>query len=86
MIDKGTATSQIEAFIRNKFLRAARGRALSGNDSFMEKGIIDSAGVLELVAFIEETFPVHFNDEDLTPENLDSLNSIVAFIEKKTSA
>ena len=55
-----------------------------GDDvSFLEEGIIDSTGVLELVAFLENTFSVVINDQELIPDNLDSLVSIVNFIKKK---
>jgi len=55
----------------------------SNADSFMERGIIDSTGVLELVNFIQQTFKITVNDEDLTPENLDSVNNLVSYIKRK---
>ena len=55
----------------------------SNTDSFMERGIIDSTGVLELVNFIQQTFKITVNDEDLTPENLDSVNNLVSYIKRK---
>ena len=54
------------------------------NDSFLEQGIIDSTGVLELVSFIEETFCLRVLDEELIPDNLDSLNKLVVYIKTKT--
>jgi len=54
------------------------------DDSFLEKGIIDSTGVLELVGFIEETFNIKIEDEELIPENLDSLDKLNLYIKKKT--
>jgi len=56
---------------------------LSNEDSLLEKGIIDSTGVLELVAFIEETYSFKINDEELVPENLDSVKNILQFIQNK---
>jgi acyl carrier protein len=57
---------------------------LGDTDSLLDKGIIDSTGVLELVGFIEENFKVQVNDEELVPENLDSVNNLVSYIERKT--
>jgi acyl carrier protein len=45
---------------------------------------MDSTGVLDLVMFIEETFGIAVKDEELIPENLDSVNKLVAFVERKT--
>jgi len=52
---------------------------------FFEKGIIDSTGVIELVSFLEETFEISVDDEELIPENLSSLKNIDAFLKKKLS-
>ncbi len=51
--------------------------------SFLESGIIDSTGVLELVAFVEDEFAIDIADDDLRPDNLDSIDRLVAFIERK---
>ncbi len=74
---------QIREFITNNFLLATRASSLNNDDSFFEKGIIDSTGVLELVSFIEETFDIKVANEELIPDNLDSLNKIVPFIKRK---
>ena len=52
-------------------------------DSLLEKGIIDSTGVLELVAFIEEKYHMTVEDEELIPENLDSIRNITEFLHRK---
>jgi acyl carrier protein len=57
---------------------------LEDSTSFLEDGIIDSTGVLELVSFIEEIFDITIEDEELIPENLDSINNVAAFLQKKT--
>jgi acyl carrier protein len=54
-----------------------------GTSSFLEAGIIDSTGVLELVQFLEETWSFSVKDEEMVPENLDSLARLVAFVNKK---
>jgi acyl carrier protein len=76
--------AQVRAFIFDNFLFDAKEEDLGNDDSFLEQGIIDSTGVLELVEWIEETFDVSVEDEELIPENLDSVNRLAAFIEKKT--
>ena len=57
---------------------------LSGDDSLIGKGLIDSSGVLELIAFLEEKFAITVEDSELVPENLDSINALTRFIETKT--
>lgn len=73
----------ITEFVKSNFLMSSNMVKFSNDDSFMEKGIIDSTGVLEMVAFIQQTFGININDDDLIPENLDSVNNITAFIRKK---
>jgi acyl carrier protein len=51
--------------------------------SFLETGIIDSTGVLELVGFIESTFAIAVDDQDLVPANLDSVRSVAQFVKRK---
>ena len=54
--------------------------------SFLEHGVIDSMGVLELVAHLESTYGVKVKDEELLPENLDSINSVAAYLTRKLAA
>ena len=56
---------------------------LKPETSFLEEGIIDSTGVLELVTFLEETFSIHIEDDELIPENLDSIQNVAAYIARK---
>ncbi len=58
---------------------------MSDDDSLLEKGIIDSTGVLELVGFIEENFHVAVKDDELLPENLDSVERLIAFVTRKAA-
>ncbi len=74
---------QVRDFIIENFLFGEGGEDLKDDDSFLEKGIIDSTGVLELVEWLEETFGFKVEDEELVPENLDSVNNLEAFISKK---
>ena len=78
-------TTQIRSFIFENFLFDADESSLGNDDSFLEQGIIDATGVLELVEWLEETFSLKVQDEELVPENLDSVNKLSAFIAQKTS-
>lgn len=74
---------QLRQFVISNFLFGQGGDQLSNHDSFLDKGIVDSTGVLELVAFLEELFQIKIEDEELIPANLDSIDNLVRFIEKK---
>jgi acyl carrier protein len=73
----------ITTFVAEKFMKGKKSLALTDDSSFIESGIIDSLGVLELTAFIEETFSFRVEDDELVPDNLDSINRIVDFITLK---
>lgn len=73
----------LRKFITESFLPSAGVDSFDDKDSFMEKGIIDSTGVLELLEFIEERFEIKVEDEEVVPENLDSLIKLASFIDRK---
>jgi acyl carrier protein len=73
---------QVRQFITENFLFSEE-KKITEADSFLENGIIDSTGVLELVSFVEEKFNVKVKDEEMIPENLDSISNLVSFIKKK---
>jgi acyl carrier protein len=75
--------TELRKYILDKLLFGRTEAELSGDASFLESGIIDSTGVLELVSFLEEQFHVKVEDEDLVPANLDSINAITRFVESK---
>jgi len=77
--------NKIRAFIFENFLFDEKDDALQNDTSFLEQGIIDSTGVLELVEWLEEEFNMTVDDEELIPENLDSVNLLSAYISGKTS-
>jgi acyl carrier protein len=82
--EKTNIEDKIKKFISQTFLRGGQANpGLKNDTSFLEKGIIDSTGVLELVEFLEESFKVKVEDEDLIPENLDSVNNLVRFVSGK---
>ncbi len=73
----------IREFIRQSFIKENRKNNFHDDVSFIDNGIIDSVGVLELVAFIEETFGFRMEDEELIPENLDSVDKLVIYVNSK---
>lgn len=77
---------KLRKIVSETFLVEGESQELLGDDSFIEKGIIDSTGILQLVEFVEQEFELKVEDEDLIPENLDSINRLVAFIDKKMQA
>jgi len=74
---------QIRRFILTSFLFTDDESQLKDDDSLLDRGIMDSTGVLELVAFLEEAFGVKVGDDELVPENLDSVTQIAGFVERK---
>ena len=65
-------------------IAAEQGRkSLDPDEDLLERGIIDSLGIMKLITFIEETFGIKVNDEEIVPENFQNLNSMVRFIEQK---
>jgi acyl carrier protein len=76
---------EIRNFIVENFMMGMNPDELSDSDSLLDKGIIDSTGVLELVGFLEENYRIQVEDEELVPENLDSVNNLAGFIQKKQS-
>ena len=75
--------NDVREFVTDNFLFGRNSVSLGGDDSLLEEGLIDSTGVLELVMFIEEKFDVAVEDEELVPDNLDSINGLISFIEGK---
>ena len=76
---------KVREYILDNFLFTDDQSALSSEDSFMEKGIIDSSGILEVIFFLKEEFNVQVEDDEMIPENLDSVNNLLAFMEKKAA-
>jgi acyl carrier protein len=77
---------QVRAYIVGSFLMRKKAEALRDDTSFLAQGILDSTGVVELVAFLEETFGIKVADEEIVPENLDSLVAIDAFVARKRAS
>jgi acyl carrier protein len=75
---------EIRQFIVDKFLFGEFGE-LDGQASLLETGIMDSTGILELIVHLEKQFNVKVNDDDLVPENFDTIDAICAFLNRKNS-
>jgi acyl carrier protein len=74
---------ELRQFVVDNFLFGQGDVQLENDDSFMERGIVDSTGVLELVAFLEKKYQIKVEGKDLTPDNLDSINNLRRFLEIK---
>ncbi len=74
----------ITNFIIDNFL-FGDDEGLKDDVSFLEEGIIDSTGILELITFLEEEFSIEIEDEEMIPENLDSINNLLTFLDTKQS-
>lgn len=81
----GAHKAKIKAFIVENFLFGAD-NGLRDQTSFLDEGIIDSTGILELVDFLEQEFDITIEDEELMPENLDSIINVDNFITRKLAA
>ncbi len=75
----------VRNFVVEHFL-FGEGDTLKGDTSFLEEGIIDSTGILELVMFLEETYNLKVEDSELVPENFDTLDNITCYLDKKLCA
>jgi acyl carrier protein len=77
---------ELRKFIIDSFLFGREDDTFSDGDSFFEKGLIDSTGVLELVGFLEEKYGCKIEYDELVPENLDSIDNLVRFLDRKLLA
>ena len=75
--------SQVRRHILDDFLFSDDESQLQDTDSFLEEGIVDSTGVLELVMFVEEEFGIQVQDEEIVPENFDSVERLEKYVRQK---
>lgn len=78
--------SKVCQFIKDNFMYRDDRIELGDTESLLEAGLIDSTGILELVAFIETEFSIRMADTDIVPDNLDSIETIVRYVESKREA
>lgn len=76
----------VRRYIEDNFIMGAGGVALADADSFLEHHVLDSTGFLELIGHLEETYGIKVLDDEMVPENLDSLDSVAAFVTRKRGA
>ncbi len=77
---------QVKQYILDNFLMGGEPEKITDSVSFIEKGIIDSTGVLELVSFIQETYKFRVEDAEMVPDNLDSLEKIEKYVRGKLAS
>jgi acyl carrier protein len=77
-----TVSTHIKDFIWEHF-PLARKRKIIDTDPLLENGILDSLGILEVVAFLEHEFRITLNDDDLMPDNFRSIECIAAFVQRR---
>ncbi len=78
--------SDVRRFITENFPLGSGGTELSGSDSLLEVGVIDSVGVLELIEHLEATYDFQIPDADVLPENLDSIDAITRYVSMRVSS
>ena len=80
------AEEMIRTYIAENMLFSDNGYPYSDDASFLEEGIVDSMGIMELVMFVEENFHITVEDEELVPDNFDSVGKLAAYIRGKSPA
>ncbi len=73
---------RVKAFVDDTFGKSA-GKVVGESESLLDSGLIDSTGIYELVSFVESEFDVRVNDEEIVPENFESIESIARFVDAK---
>jgi acyl carrier protein len=79
-------TERIRKFLLNNYLFGYDEDELMNDSSFLEFGVLDSTGIIELVTFVEEEFNIQVMDYEILPENLDSVNCVSQYIFSKLNA
>lgn len=75
--------AELRRFLEENFFLGGRGQSLDDSASFLEHHVLDSTGFLELIAHLEETYGIKVGDDEMLPENLDSLDALDAFLARK---
>jgi acyl carrier protein len=78
-----SVSTDIEQFILDELTQGRGITEIAPDENLLSKGIVDSHGVMELVGFLEQRYGIAVGDEDLTPENFESVQRIEAFVERK---
>jgi acyl carrier protein len=80
-----SVAEQVREYVAMNFLFSDNGYPFPDDASFLKEGIVDSTGVLELVMFVEESFGVAVEDQEIIPENFDSVSQLAAYIRGKVT-
>jgi acyl carrier protein len=78
-----SVSADIEQFILSELTQGRGITKIDPQENLLSKGIVDSHGVMELVGFLEERYGITVGDEDLSPENFESVASIEAYVQRK---
>lgn len=78
-----SAEQKVRNYVLENFLFSNDQALLANDDSFIKKGIMDSTGMMEMIYFLEDEFSIKISDNEMVPQNLDSVNNIVQFVAKK---
>ncbi len=76
----------LREYVAKNLLFSNNGYPYSDTASFLEEGIVDSMGIMELVMFVEETFEMSVEDDELIPDNFDSITNLATYVRRKTRA
>ena len=76
----------LREYVAKNLLFSNDGYPYSDRTSFLEEGIVDSMGIMELVMFVEETFETSVEDDELIPDNFDSIANLATYVRRKTRA
>jgi len=76
--------NQIKDYIAKNLLFSDNGFPYPDEASFLDEGIVDSVGVMELVAFVEEKFGIKVDDLEVTPDNFDSVSKLASYVHRKS--
>ena len=85
MSNEETLVTQVREYVVENFLLGEEEDEFSNEQSFLESGLIDSTGILEMITFLEETYQIDIEDEEMIPDNLDSVERVVRFVASKKS-
>jgi len=83
MSEKMSIEAQVRSYVLENFLYTSDEGRLNNTDSFLEDGIVDSTGILELLMFVEETFGIEVADEEVLPDNFDSVERLRNYVQSK---
>lgn len=78
--------SEIKEYICGTMLIGLSDQSIEPDESLVQRGVVDSTGVLELVEFLQDRYGISVRDDEITIQNLDTLNSITAFLQQKLAA